>query len=148
DQYMRRLSRAFDRQGLPIRERVRVLPPLPHDDFLRINLVCDVMIDTLRWSGGNTSLDALACGLPIVTLPGAYMRGRQSAGMLSLLGLHELIARDVDDYVAIANRLIDEPEWRRALSARIGAAHEKLFDVSDALARLAEVLQQPACATP
>ena len=42
-----------------------------HDDFLRINRACDVMLDTLRWSGGNTSLDALAGGLPIVTLPGA-----------------------------------------------------------------------------
>ena len=33
--------------------------------------VCDAMLDTLHWSGGNTSLDALACGLPIVTLPRA-----------------------------------------------------------------------------
>ena len=48
-----------------------------------INAVCDAMLDTLRWSGGNTSLDALAAGLPIVTLPGRFMRGRQSAGMLA-----------------------------------------------------------------
>ena len=35
------------------------------------------MLDTLRWSGGNTSLDAIACGLPVVTLPGASCaRGR------------------------------------------------------------------------
>lgn len=141
DQFMRRLARAFDRHGLPIRERARVLPPLPHDDFLRINLVCDAMLDTLHWSGGNTSLDALACALPIVTLPGAYMRGRQSAGMLSLLGVRELIAHDVDDYVAIANRVIAEPEWRRALSERIGAGRERLFDVRDAVVRLEEVLQ-------
>ena len=77
------------------------------------------MVDTLHWSGGNTSLDALACGLPVVTLPGAFMRGRQSAGMLSLLGVPELIARDRADYVSLASRLIAEPAWRRSLADRI-----------------------------
>ena len=140
DQYMRRLSRTFERYGLPIRERVRVLPPLPHEQFLRINLVCDAMVDTLHWSGGNTSLDALACGLPIVTLPGAYMRGRQSAGMLSLLGMPELIARDVDDYVRIATRLAAEPAWRASLRERIRKAHAALFDDPAPVRALAEAL--------
>ena len=75
-------------------ERTCALPQCGHDDFLRINAACDVMLDTLRWSGGNTSLDALACGLPLVTLPGRFMRGRQSAGMLELMGIHELVAAD------------------------------------------------------
>ena len=140
DQYMQRLSRAFDRHGLPIRERAIVLPPLPHQDFLRVNRVCDAMLDTLHWSGGNTSLDALACGLPIVTLPGAYMRGRQSLGMLSLLGVTETVARDADDYVDIASRLVADTAWRDELSARIVSAQGKLFDVPDAIVRLQQVL--------
>jgi CRISPR-associated protein Csy1 len=94
DRFMHRLEREFAQHGVAVRERVRVLPQVAHDDYLRINLACDAMLDTLHWSGGNTSLDALACGLPIVTLPGAYMRGRQSAGMLKLIGVSELIARD------------------------------------------------------
>jgi CRISPR-associated protein Csy1 len=148
DQYMRRLTRACERHGLAIRERTRVLPSLPHAGFLAVNLACDAMLDTLHWSGGNTSLDALACGLPMVTLPGAYMRGRQSAGMLSLLGVTELIARDKDDYVRIAARLIREPAWRRALAERITAAQDRLFDASEAIDRLQEFLQAaPTAAT-
>ena len=54
-----------------------VLPAVPHDDYQRVNLACDAMLDTLHWSGGNTTLDALACGLPVVTLPGAFMITRQ-----------------------------------------------------------------------
>jgi predicted O-linked N-acetylglucosamine transferase (SPINDLY family) len=27
------------------------------------------MLDSVHWSGGNTSIDAIAAGLPIVTLP-------------------------------------------------------------------------------
>jgi protein O-GlcNAc transferase len=141
DQFMRRLARTFDQHGIAIRERTRVLPTVDHDDFLRINLVCDAMVDTLHWSGGNTSLDALACGLPVVTLPGTYMRGRQSAGMLSLLGVPELIARDRADYVALASRLITEPAWRRSLADRIRAAQARLFDVGDATVRLQQLFQ-------
>ena len=140
DQYMQRLSRVFERHGIPIRERAIVLPRLTHPDYLRVNRACDAMLDTLHWSGGNTSLDALAGGLPIVTLPGAFMRGRQSLGMLSLLEVTETVARDADDYVAIASRLVNEPAWRDALSARIVAAHDKLFDVPDAILRLQQLL--------
>jgi CRISPR-associated protein Csy1 len=130
DQFMRRLARCFEQHGLPIRERTRVLPQLPHEDYLAVNLACDAMLDTMRWSGGQTSVDALDCGLPVVTLPGAMMRGRQSAGMLSLLGLSELIAADVDDYVRIATRLCQDPSWRDQLAASIRERNGTLFDDS------------------
>jgi protein O-GlcNAc transferase len=136
DQFMQRLQRCCAERGLAVRERTRVLPPLPHPDYLRVNLVCDAMVDTLHWSGGNTSLDALACGLPIVTLPGAHMRGRQSAGMLSLLGIPELIARDRADYLAIAARLVEDAGARRDLRSRIRARQGQLFNRTDAIERL------------
>jgi predicted O-linked N-acetylglucosamine transferase (SPINDLY family) len=139
DQFMRRLARCFEQHGLPIRERTRVLPQLPHRDYLAVNLACDAMLDTMRWSGGQTTVDALDCGLPIVTLPGAMMRGRQSAGMLSLLGMHELIAADEDDYLRIATRLCKDSVWRDGLAANIRERNGVLFDDPaplDALAAL------------
>ena len=141
DRFMQRLKATFDAFGIPIRERTRVLPQVGHDDYLRINMLCDAMVDTLHWSGGNSSLDALACSLPVVTLPGAFMRGRQSAGMLSLLGVPELIADDHAGYLTIAARLAGDEPWRRELAARIGAAQSRLFDVSDAIERLQLLLQ-------
>jgi CRISPR-associated protein Csy1 len=141
DRFMQRLKVTLDAYGIPIRERTRVLPQVGHDDYLRINMLCDAMIDTLHWSGGNSSLDALACSLPVVTLPGAFMRGRQSAGMLSLLGVPELIAADHAGYLSIAARLAGDESWRRELATRIGAAQSRLFDVSDAIERLQLLLQ-------
>ncbi|MEO8302862.1 MAG: tetratricopeptide repeat protein [Betaproteobacteria bacterium] len=148
DQYMRRFSRACDRHGVAIRERTRVLPLLSHQDFLRVNRVCDAMLDTRHWSGGNTSLDALACALPIVTLPGATMRARQSMGMLSVIDLPELIARDEADYVRIVARLAVEPAWRAELVGRIKAGQAKLFDVPDAIDRLQDFLEDAARRLP
>jgi len=125
-------------QGTPGLEasRMIVLPVMDHDDYLRVNAACDVMLDSLYWSGGNSSLDALACGLPVATLPGAFMRGRQTAGILTLAGVPELIARDRDDYVRIATRLGREPEWRAELGARLLAGRTSVFDRREPIAAL------------
>ena len=141
DRFMQRLKKTLDGFDIPIRERTRVLPQVGHDDYLRINMLCDAMVDTLHWSGGNSSLDALACALPIVTLPGPFMRGRQSAGMLSLLGVPDLIAADRAGYLAIAARLVDDEGWRRELATRIGVAQSRLFDVPEAIDWLQQLLQ-------
>ena len=93
-----------------------------------MNASCDVMLDTLHWSGGNTSLDALASGLPVVTLPGSLMRGRQSRAMLTILEAGELIARDTEDYVERAVALGRDRDYRKAMSERIVANHGLLFD--------------------
>ncbi len=122
-------------------DRVVLVPQCPHDDFLRLMSLCDLMLDTRHWSGGNTSLDALACGLPIVTLPGRYMRGRQSAGMLRLMGIDELIATDADDYVRIAARLVADRAWRQSLVTRIRSAHPMIFDDSAPITALAAFLR-------
>ena len=98
-----------------------------HDDYLRINACCDAMLDTLRWSGGNTSLDALAAGLPIVTLPGRFMRGRQSAGMLELAGLDDLVASDEDHYVRIAAELATDREFRDRQRQRTREGAARIF---------------------
>jgi CRISPR-associated protein Csy1 len=125
--YRARLGVAFAAEGLRIDERLLLLPQCGHDDYMRINAVCDAMLDTVRWSGGNTALDAVAAGLPIATLPGTFMRGRQSLGILSLAGVDELIARDADDYVRIAARLAADAQWRSMLQARIRDGHARVF---------------------
>ena len=126
--FIARLSAAFVAQGVAPQGRVKLLPFMTHDDFKRINALCDVMLDTLHWSGGNTSLDALAMGLPIVTLPGEFMRGRQTMGMLTLLGVEELIATSTDDYLAIAGKLATDKSYRHAISQKILANVPRLFN--------------------
>ena len=123
----RRLERTLAARGVAP-DRLHVLPHLPRASFLEANRLCDVMLDTTRWSGGNTTLDALAAGLPVVTRRGRFMRGRQSAGMLEIIGLRELIAENDEDYAAIALRLGRDKTWRDELSRRITATRERLFN--------------------
>ena len=87
-----------------------------------MNAVSDVFLDAPGWSGGRTTIEAAASGLLPVTLPGRLMRQRHTAGILSILGLPELIATDEDAYVDIAARVATDPAWRQALQARLAGA--------------------------
>ncbi|MEP7068661.1 MAG: hypothetical protein ABI789_05445, partial [Usitatibacter sp.] len=140
--YYERLARAMASRGLAIDDRVVFLPYMTHDQYLRVNAVCDVMLDTLHWSGGNTSLDALACGLPLVTLPGHLMRGRQSAAMLRLVGVDELVAGDAEGFVAKAVEVGADRALRAQLSARITAGLGTLFDRDEAIRELEDFLER------
>jgi CRISPR-associated protein Csy1 len=146
EHFVERIVRTFDTHWVSAKERLILLPPQPHDDYLRVNMACDAVLDTLHWSGGNTSLDALACGVPIVTLPGRYMRGRQTAAMLRLLGLPELIASDRDGYIRIATRLVEDAVWRSELRRKIREANVALFDTDIATRSFADLLDGESAA--
>jgi predicted O-linked N-acetylglucosamine transferase (SPINDLY family) len=64
-----------------------------------------------------------------VTLPGDTMRSRHSHGMVRMLGLErDLSARDADDYVAIATRLVRDPTFHSRMGGAIEAGRARLFD--------------------
>jgi CRISPR-associated protein Csy1 len=136
-----RLADAFHERGLRLDERAIFLDYMTHAQYLRVNACCDVMLDTLHWSGGNTSLDAIASGLPVVTMPGALMRGRQSAAMLRLVGMGDLVRDDTAGYVEQAVAIANDPGLRSALSKRIGAGRGSLFERDEPIRELERFLE-------
>jgi predicted O-linked N-acetylglucosamine transferase (SPINDLY family) len=123
-----RLARAFRAEGLDLDAVTEFHPITTRDAYFAFNKRADVLLDSLFWSGGKTSLDAFACNRPVVTLAGPMMRGRHTAAMLTLMGVEELIAHSEDDYVEIAARLGRDRAWRRDISERIAANKHHLFD--------------------
>ena len=140
--FVDRLQRGMQARGLPPRQQIKLLPYLSRSDFRSVMTVCDVMLDPLHWSGGGTSLDALTTGLPLVTLPGRLMRGRQSAAMLRTVGVEELIARDEQEYVAIALRVAQDSAYREAACRRIREGLPRLIDRSEPVEALAAAFER------
>ena len=144
DALVRRLKPVFARRGLSTQEHLHFLPPLSHDAYLAVNHVCDVMLDTVHWSGGNTALDALSVGLPIVTLPGPLMRGRQSSAMLLRMGMDRLVARDREHYVHLAVELGTDVALRTDCRRHLCSANSMLFEDSVPVAALNDLLTRLA----
>lgn len=87
-------------------DRVQFLPPAPdRGSHLNAYAGIDVALDTFPYNGTTTTCEALWMGVPVVTLLGRAHAGRVGASLLTAAGLREWIARDEDDYIAIASRL-------------------------------------------
>ena len=71
-----------------------------------------VVLDSFDFSGGATTLDAIAAGRAVVTRRGALMRGNQTAGLLAMMGLDDWICDSEDDYAAAAIHLARDPALR------------------------------------
>lgn len=124
----KRLSDAFRKHGLNAERHIVFLPPQDNPRYAGLNAACDIYLDSLDWSGGNTTLKAVAAGLPIVTLPGEFLRGRHSLAILRRMEIEETIARDKDDYVAIAIRLARDSAWRAAQAQRVTQQRYRLYN--------------------
>ncbi len=121
-------------------ERLVFAARLPHAEHLALHGLADIALDTLYHGGGVTSVDALWCGVPLVTLAGEAPSARIGASLLSALGLEELIATSAEDYQRIALDLARDGERLGALKAKLrgNLESEPLFD----MARLARHLER------
>jgi predicted O-linked N-acetylglucosamine transferase (SPINDLY family) len=146
EQFRTRLRRAFAARGLDADHHCVFLDPMPQARFLGTVRVADIVLDSLGWSGGKSTLDALGEDPVIVTQAGALMRGRHTAAILARIGVTETVAATTDDYVAIALRLARDPSERAAVRARM-AAVKHLAYADPAPIRALEALLVDAVAT-
>jgi predicted O-linked N-acetylglucosamine transferase (SPINDLY family) len=139
-----RLERAFATAGLKASDHCVFLPGMEMNRFAAASAQCDAMLDSIGWSGGNTTLEALAQDLPVVTFQGALMRGRVSAGMLRMMGMPETIAATTEDYVALAVRMAKDPSWRMSLKRGVMQNKQRLYRDRTCISALEDFLDRAA----
>jgi predicted O-linked N-acetylglucosamine transferase (SPINDLY family) len=133
--------------------RVRLLPQCSEAAFTTVLRDADLVLDTPHFSGGSTSYKALGAGVPVLTLEGAFMRGRQTAGLYRFLAaaagspgpdcFDGLIARSAAEYCAKALDLAHSPARRQEFSRALAALGPRLFEQEDSVAGLESFLLSP-----
>ena len=126
--FRKRLQNAFAKLNLNSEDYCVMCPRMKTHDYFNLNQVSDIFLDTLSWSGGNTTLEAIACNLPVVTCPGEFMRGRHSYAILQMLDVTETIAKTEAEYIDIAIKLGQDNNWRNNLLKRMLERHSYLYD--------------------
>lgn len=142
EKFKQRLNRSFAEHHLDFQEYCMILPRLDKIDYLQLNNLADIGLDTLQFTGFLTTLDSLSCDLPLVTCEGEWMRSRQSAGILKRLGIIETIAQNREDYIKIAIKLGLDLEWRLAIREKIKQNQWKLYEDKSCVQALESFYQQ------
>jgi len=70
----------------------------------------DIALDTFPYNGTTTTCEALWMGVPVITLAGQVHVARVGVSLLTNVGMESLIARDSEDYVALAVKLAHQPD--------------------------------------
>lgn len=125
--FRNRITEAFQSRGLNADERVRFLPALSADQFASVAALADLCLDSIEWSGCNSSLEVLAHGTPIVTYRGQFMRGRHTSGILEEIGCHELVTDTLETYIQTAVDVVGDRERRRKISTQIRENLPRLY---------------------
>lgn len=94
-------------------------------------VAADLMLDTVPYNAHTTAADALWMRCPVLTAPGETFSARVCAGLLSAIGMDDMIAIDLDDYTARAIALARDAAARAALRARLNDVRAGvLFDTA------------------
>jgi len=124
----RRLEIVFARSKLDFDDFVTFIPWQDRPAFCGLMKRANVFLDTIGFSGFNTAMQAVECGLPIVTKEGRFLRGRLASGILKRMGLQELVAESAEEYVDLAVRLCRDTEFSDDVRRRIEASRQALFE--------------------
>jgi predicted O-linked N-acetylglucosamine transferase (SPINDLY family) len=122
-----RLRAAFDTAGVDFDSHVSFIPMLGRADFFALMRQSAVLLDSPGFSGFNTAMQAIECGLPVLAFEGEFMRGRLTSGILRQLDLPQWVATTTDEFIQKAVQLAHDPEGRKALQATIMARRDRVF---------------------
>jgi protein O-GlcNAc transferase len=123
---IRRAIRAADMDDA----RIRFIPAGATDGEQRARYqLVDAVLDTFPYTGGDTTLAALDCNVPVVTLrnpnKGARNAERVGASILTYLGIEDMICESEAAYVACAVKMVNDRGWHETLRNRIADARQK-----------------------
>ncbi|MEL4181276.1 O-linked N-acetylglucosamine transferase, SPINDLY family protein [Roseateles sp. PN1] len=109
-------------------ERLVFAPRLPMHEHLQRLATADLALDSWPCNGHTTTSDALAAGLPVLTLRGECFTQSVAASILVAAGLDELVCGSEQDYIDRACALGEQPEKLLEVRGRVLSGRQALFD--------------------
>lgn len=98
------------------------------DRYLARQGLGDLLLDAIHHSAMTTACDALAAGLPVLTIRGDAVASRAGESLVRAAGLPELVCRDRETFVAQAVALASDRSRLLAYRERLLRRAAPLFD--------------------
>ncbi len=116
--------------------RVHFLPRVKSIDLIRLLEKSTVILHPFPFEGSKTAVDALSAGVPLITFPQRFLRGRMASVFIKAMELGDIdrevasccIANSVSDYVTKAMRLAYDQEYRSRVVSALRERSDRIFD--------------------
>jgi protein O-GlcNAc transferase len=127
-QMSNRLRSSFAQAGLDFDAHVCVIPFLSRERYFGLMKQSALMLDTLDFSGFNTAIQAIECGLPYLAFEGSFMRGRLASGIMRRLELSELVATTYESFA------------QRAVALTVGSSNGRIEELRAEIVKRSVIL--------
>lgn len=114
----------FRKQGIADGQLELLGPLATQAEHMAVYGQVDIALDTFPYNGTTTTCEAMWMGIPVITLGGSRHAGRVGVSLLSQVGLEDLIATSLDDYVQRATALANDIDALAML--RVSLRHRML----------------------
>jgi protein O-GlcNAc transferase len=136
-----RLRKAFAAASMDFDTHVCVIPALNRARFFSLLEQSTLLLDTLGFSGFNTALQGLECGLPVLAYEGKFMRGRLASAIIRKMDLPELVATSCDEFIQRAVELAADAKRLKKLRSVIPKRLKPLFRDNSSVVALENFLE-------
>jgi len=123
----KRLKNKLEQAGLNFAEHFTFIGGLTREGYSTLMCNADLLLDPIGFSGANTTLQAIGCGLPVVTREGKFQRTKHASAILRTLGIEELITYTEEEYISLVEKLILNELLRKNLKSKIKSNENYIY---------------------
>lgn len=115
--------KTLSKRGIDLDRLVVSTHKLPtRSDVVALMAIGDVYLDTFPYSGSISITDPLETGVPTLVCEDESLRSRQGSALLRDIGMEQLVAKNADEYIAMALELAKDPQKRNQIRTKIQSA--------------------------
>ena len=137
----KRLRDRIEDAGIIFDKHVVFVPQQSRQGFSALMKSSDLLLDSIGFSGFNTTMQAIGCGLPVITREGKFMRTRSASAILRALEIEELITKTEKEYIDLIEKIITDRSFFYQIKCRIKDQENVLYRNEDAVRALEEFFE-------
>jgi predicted O-linked N-acetylglucosamine transferase (SPINDLY family) len=137
----RRLRTRAEDAEIIFDRHVVFVPNQSRQGFSALMKSADLLLDTIGFSGFNTAMHAIGCGLPVITREGKFMRTRHASAILRKLEIEELITKTETEYIELVEKLVLDREFLVYIKCKIKDKENYLYRNENAIRALEDFFE-------